>query len=168
MSSSEGGDNRAVVGDVRIKTKTGETFIAASQRPDGTWRKARRVKAGYIPQEEQPRYESRGMQQSRQSRYPVGFNPVETSRKPVKAEVSSGPKKPIVAIERPNAPITPKDHIEKKINNLNRKLHDIEILKEKISNGKLPNPEKTQLEKISRQQAIEEEIAKLTEELEFL
>lgn len=41
-------------------------------------------------------------------------------------------------------------------------------LQEKISSGKLANPEKTQLEKIERQSAIEEEIAKLAEEMELL
>uniref|UniRef100_A0A915PHC2 Partner of Y14 and mago n=1 Tax=Setaria digitata TaxID=48799 RepID=A0A915PHC2_9BILA len=163
------------VGDVRIKTKTGETYIAASQRADGTWRKARRVKDGYIPQEEQPRYESRGQQMSGKTTYPVGWSPTEVvkPKKKTKDHKEQGLKKPIVAAVKPNAPITPRECIEKKINNLNRKLRDIEVLQckslqQRIKDGELENPEKTQLEKISRKGVVMKEIEQLTAELEKL
>ena len=38
----------------------GERVIAASKRPDGTVRKERRVRAGYVPQDEKAVYVSRG------------------------------------------------------------------------------------------------------------
>jgi hypothetical protein len=40
--------------------ETGDKVIPGSVRPDGTVRKERRIRSGYVPQDEQPVYQSRG------------------------------------------------------------------------------------------------------------
>lgn len=58
----------------------------------------------------------------------------------------------------------PDDLKLKRVKNLRKKLRQIEELQEKIDSGELVNPEATQLEKLSRREEIEKELAELEQE----
>lgn len=145
-------------GDLRVQTESGDTFITATQRPDGTWRKARRVKGGYIPQDEQPKYQNRMQLEATNGRssIPTGMNP----------RAGNGSQKPVSAI-RANVCITPQDHFQKKIDLTKKKLEDIEGMEARIASGELV-PQPNQVKKIQRKQEYLDEIEKLTQEMEKL
>ncbi|KAJ3674152.1 hypothetical protein LUZ60_006144 [Juncus effusus] len=56
--------------------KEGERIIAPSRRPDGTYRKEIRIRAGYVPQDEVAIYQSKGaLLKKGQPEFPPGLNP---------------------------------------------------------------------------------------------
>uniref|UniRef100_A0A0N4ZU63 Partner of Y14 and mago n=1 Tax=Parastrongyloides trichosuri TaxID=131310 RepID=A0A0N4ZU63_PARTI len=170
------------MGDVRIKDKDGKTYIAASRRPDGSWRKERKVKEGYIPQDEQPRYDPR-MRLNRPTRNENDFNKLPVFSPSSMMKSRNIPKSvqnakvadetftsghyniPVAAIDKPNACITVKDQYERKVFNLRKKINDINTLVTKIDKGEL-KPQPNQLEKIKRRQEIENEITELLDKIE--
>jgi len=158
--------------DKRVKSKDGNTYIPATQRPDGTWRKPVKVKEGYVPADERPRYQCKAQVEATKresgSKFPVGWSPKDLQKQANGIREQRKQQQASSSAAESSVPITPQDHMQKKISVLLKKIDEIDKLKERIDNGELKNPEKTQLQKLERKPQLLEEIDKLSEEMDKL
>ena len=164
-------------------------WIPASRRPDGTWRKARRVKEGYVPPDEAEKYESKGKQwvKNTSSALPPGLAPemvekseAKMSKNRKKNERKKQQKKEkreqeedgvrndgVEEVRLPLAAASWTDNniddetIAKKIKNIKKKLRQIEELEAKVASGDIKEPSKEQQEKLKRKKDLKKELKEL-------
>ncbi|XP_071966134.1 partner of Y14 and mago-like [Antedon mediterranea] len=165
-----------------VSDETG-TYIAASQRPDGSWRKPRKVKPGYVPQEEVPTYESVGTQwlKSKPS-FPPGVykepeiekneslsksakkNEKRKQKRKEKKERETCVKDVTTCLDRTSIEDKPKDgslNSEKRVKNVKKKLRQIEELKQKLVSGEIKELSEDQQKKIGREYTLTDELETL-------
>ncbi|KAF7724697.1 hypothetical protein EC973_000805 [Apophysomyces ossiformis] len=160
-----------------------DRWIPASRRADGSIRKERKVRPGFVPLEDVQRYTNARMQPKPASQYPPGYNPknkaevpgskpkvkkVETERKTQKEAATKD--EPSVAIEKTAPKETPaqqeqpsiseKTPEEKKIKAIQKKLRQISELEQKLIKGEQLNAE--QHAKVQKGKSLREELAKLS------
>lgn len=151
-------------------------YVPATQRPDGSWRKERRLKENYIPQDEVALYESKGKRFSVNKPLlppgaPVPMVAVTKQQKPRQVLVEKQPKQekvkmPVIQKQNENnKPVDKKPEEEpgtdpvKRVRNLKKKLKNIFELEVKVSEGH--SIDNDQRKKISSKNLVIKEIASL-------
>ncbi|KAI9480960.1 MAG: hypothetical protein EXX96DRAFT_198833 [Benjaminiella poitrasii] len=132
-----------------------ERWIPGSVRSDGSYRKERKVRPGFVPLEDVQRYSNARIEASKASNLPPGAKS--------KTEIPGAKKKtfPVATtVKKEQTPPLADQTTEKKIKTLNKKLRQITDLEQRMIKGEKLNEE--QLEKVKKGKAIREELAKLT------
>ncbi|OBZ88904.1 hypothetical protein A0J61_03038 [Choanephora cucurbitarum] len=126
-----------------------DRWIPGSRRADGSYRKERKVRPGFVPQEDVQRYSN--------SRLEAAKQPAQQASIPgaVKKPTTTVEKKPVVQQTPPAVDQTK----EKRIKALNKKLRQIADLEQKLIKGGTLNEE--QRDKVKKGKAIRAELAQL-------
>ncbi|VVA90959.1 unnamed protein product [Arabis nemorensis] len=76
-SSNRSGEPKKQMAELSKNLKEGERILEPTRRPDGTLRKPIRIRAGYVPQDEVVKYQSKGslMKKEMASQGPPGYDP---------------------------------------------------------------------------------------------
>ncbi|KAJ4717042.1 partner of Y14 and mago-like [Melia azedarach] len=103
MAGSNGGggggeeDELRKMAELSKTLKEGERIVAPTRRPDGTLRKPIRIRAGYVPQEEVAKYQSKGALLKKElmalQEVPPGYDPVIDAKSKTKSEMRNERKK---------------------------------------------------------------------------
>lgn len=128
-----------------------ERWIPGSQRADGTYRKERKVRPGFVPQEDVKRYSNARLESTTSDGGKPGIPGIKKKEAP----------KPVKKKDIPPPTLPSSDQTaEKKKKALNKKIRQITELEQRAIKGETLNEE--QREKIKKGKSLREELAKLS------
>ncbi|KAI8995034.1 hypothetical protein BDB01DRAFT_847013 [Pilobolus umbonatus] len=139
-----------------------QRWIPGSYRADGTYRKERKVRPGFVPLEDVQRYSNARMETARGNQTNTGGRVIPGSKRkePVKVTKESPGQQVTKTTKTTETIVAAKDQpIEKKIKALNKKIRQVNELEQKLVRGETLNEE--QHEKIKKGGSLKKQLSQL-------